>query len=237
MFGPIALGSALLGLIAGILISHAGYLGPGWFRPEVLGSIAGAFLAAMIGLGGAAWVHFAGVNARKAEKHDATQRATASVFVSMLGIYALLGNYERELAHCIRTGKIRMGMVIAAQHHIRTATEDLLDLSRSDALQANIAAAARQIARNTPLMFGFEPDLKKLPDVSPITDIAVPETDRKRMETTRQTTIQQREGLRAIPALLEDDYDILEDKEGGTEAAIERMTAMHIEAFVPSWTD
>lgn len=136
----------LFGFVGGFIVSSASNFGTNWFKPEVLGGIAGAFLAAMIGLAGAAWVHFAGVRERKAEKARDTRQVSAKLFAVSLQLHAYLHVLADEISEAIKTGMAHPYLICAYQIQIRNMASRFSSIAEHEALNVGIFTHAGVIA-------------------------------------------------------------------------------------------
>lgn len=236
MLGPVALGSALLGVVAGMLIAHAGDIGPDWFKPEVLGSIVGAFLAAMIGLGGAAWVHFAGIRERKKEAQEAARRASGKVFGSMLELYGYFSLFDSELDRAVVAGNIQPHLIVGIRDSVSATAAELSVFADDPAVHHHFTAQAKNIARGSPkLPQAIEFPEAVLEGIPPNGTIPINPTDRHVFEQIRDPVKRASKLMMGFLIRIEETYQIMEVPRSEVQERIDAEIEKIRDSLSPAW--
>lgn len=234
MFWTTAFCAALLGLISGILISHAGDIGTDWFKPEVLGPTVGACFAALIGLAGAAWVHDRTEGNRRKERFEVEKRATGKVFGTTLELYATLSFFRDELRRAVAVGRIRPHVIIAVQNATSAAVVDLSYFANDPAVHHRITAIAKNTARATPSMPNAVTfPSKVLEQLKPMGEIPVAPIDRSVFHQALDVLDRAMETVMSFLEEIESTYSIMEVPPSEVRHNIEARIRELAAAFTP----
>jgi len=149
---PIWLGiiiGLMMGLVIGVTtVAVAMSSGHGeWVTPVVIGPSIGAFLAAMVGVGGAIWSHKSDVLERKRERKETAQAATKKLILTTLDLCSMTHLQLRELRRIVKDGKAQPVILESLQEGVMRAAQDVMRIADHDDLPPKFSAMAKNHSR------------------------------------------------------------------------------------------
>jgi len=141
---------AVLGVI-GAALAMAGASHPlpdsRWLSPDVVGPFLGSFLAAIVGVAGAGWVHFSSIRHRDQAATLATRIAMMRVMTASLEVYGHMRLFVDELDRGAQGLDFSPHSIEALRQVVAQLAGDLNEASKCDALRPEVASIARSGAR------------------------------------------------------------------------------------------
>ena len=139
----------MLGLVSGVTVIGVTISGGNgeWMTPAVIGPSIGAFLAAMVGVGGAIWSHKSDVLERKREKKKAAQVATKKLILTTLDLCSMTHLQLRELRRIVKDGKAQPVILESLQEGVMRAAKDVMRIADLDDLPPKFSAMAKNHSR------------------------------------------------------------------------------------------
>lgn len=139
----------LIGIVSGVTLIGVTISGGSgeWVTPTVIGPSIGAFLAAIVGLGGAVWSHYASIEDRNNERKKAAKRATLKLISAAINLLVFSQLHLRAWKRVAEEGVLDATGMNKLAETLKEVSQEFILVAEHDDIPPMFTVSAKNAVR------------------------------------------------------------------------------------------